>query len=240
MVKSRNLFASLPFAPIIGGMFAGVAAILVGATPYWLFVRAIAAGGLPSVVPALNPPLGDTARLVAMAVAALIAGLAAYAVALVIEAAMRRSKSQVKARGAAISAATIDETSAAQNPMRRPPLFADSELGAPLMSDEAFEHARDELILDAPVAEGDALLADTDGVAELISELALVEAIADVRSVEAIEPNEPEPTSLRAKKAVPIEMLPVAALMARLEQAIAARPHGMPPLRNLGAFRVAN
>lgn len=242
MAKSRNrLVKSLPFAPIVGAMFAGVAAILVGATPYWLFARAIAASGLPSVFPAANPPVGDTARIVAMGVAAVLGGLAAYAVALVIERAMRRSGPQVKARGAEISpmapVAATAATSAAHNPLRRPPLFADSELGAPLMSDEAIEHAREELILDAPIADDDAIMLDAEPIAEIMSESLPVDTMPDVSPVEMVET---QPLLPQASKPIPTEMLPIAALMARLEHGIAARPHGMPPLRNLGAFRVAS
>ncbi len=240
MVKFRNLLASLPFAPIIGGMFAGVAAILVGATPYWLFVRAVAASGIPSVVPAASPPLGDTARLVAMAVVALGVGSVAYGVALVIERAMRPSARQEKARGVEMTPGTMHDASAAPDSLRRSPLFADRELGAPLMSDAAFEHARDELILDAPLAEVDGISPDTVVFAEPVSEIAHDVATAHVVPLEAIESNEPQQMPGQTTKAAPVEMLPIAALMARLEDAIAARPHGMPPLRNLGAFRVAS
>ena len=237
MPKSRNWLESLPFAPMVSAMFAGVAAILVGATPYWLFVRSIAASGLPSVLPAANPPIGDTARLIAMAVAAVLAGLVAFVLALFAERALRRPAARVKPRGAEISpvAKGVDQNELVdrQNASRRPPLFADRDLGAPLMSDEAFEHARDELILDAPIADAEeqsvALAVDAD-VEPVLAEPAVFEVSPEVMISAA-----PESAHMGA-----VDALPIAALMARLEQGIATRPQGMPPLRNLGAFRAAH
>jgi hypothetical protein len=237
MPKSRNWLESLPFAPMVSAMFAGVAAILVGATPYWLFVRSIAASGLPSVLPAANPPIGDTARLIAMAAAAVLGGLVAYILARFAERAFRRPPVRVTPRGAEISPVTqsVDQDVLFDRPIasRRPPLFADRDLGAPLMSDEAFEHARDELILDAPIADAEEQSVEF-AVETHVEPIPVEPAVIEV-SPEIMKPAAPEPAPMGA-----VDALPIAALMARLEQGIATRPQGMPPLRNLGAFRAAH
>lgn len=72
----------LPFAPVVALMFAGVAAILVLATPVWLLEHAVISLGLPDLLPASAPPLGGKARVLLTALAAGGAGMFAFLVAL--------------------------------------------------------------------------------------------------------------------------------------------------------------
>lgn len=66
----------MPLAPVLSILFGGVAAILVLATPNWMFDRMIMASGLPVLAPFVSPPFGDAARILA-AVSAfwLVAGM---------------------------------------------------------------------------------------------------------------------------------------------------------------------
>lgn len=199
MDELQERLARLPFASVVGTMFAAVAVILVTVTPPLLFEHAVVASGLPLLFSAANPPLGEFARILAILAAATIAGALAFGVASLIE----RTLFATPARTAEADAHDRD----AQSAFPRRPLFADRELGAPLMSDAAFEHARDELVLDSPLIDA--------------------EAIAP-----APEP-EPEPKLPTVPVSAPLEMMPIGALVARLEAGIAARPDGMPPLATL-------
>ncbi len=135
----------LPFAPIVAAVFGLVAAILTFATPLWLFERAVVATGLPGIFPPARPPLGDTARLGAAFIAGLATFAALWAVLTIIS---RITKARIidrgqKARGVRIEAAPIIP--------HRAPIFAEQELGAPFMSQEAIDVARSELVLETPL-----------------------------------------------------------------------------------------
>lgn len=72
----------LPFAPVVALMFAGVAAILVLATPIWLLEHAVITAGLPDVLPAAAPPLGTKARFLLVLLSAGGAAIVAFLAAL--------------------------------------------------------------------------------------------------------------------------------------------------------------
>lgn len=72
----------LPFAPVVALMFAGVAAILVLATPVWLLEHAVISLGLPDLLPAAAPPLGRKARILLIVLGAASSGMLAFLVAL--------------------------------------------------------------------------------------------------------------------------------------------------------------
>lgn len=73
---------SLP--PVLAVLFGAVAAILVVATPEWMFDQMILASGIPLIAPSVSPPFGEVARIIA-AIAAmwLVAGILWPAFALV-------------------------------------------------------------------------------------------------------------------------------------------------------------
>lgn len=240
MAKSRSPFAKLPFAPIVGAMFAAVAGILVGATPYWLLSRTVAASGLAAIVPAFNPPLGDTARIALMIAAAIITGLVAFILALIAERTMAKPKQRAVSRGMTITVSERGVHSGHADGRIRPPLFADAELGAPLMSDEAYERAKDELILDVPLAEADLdlpLWVEDVATEPAPDEQAMKPGPTAVMIELPAEPAVEAPPETAPVPTASVAASPIAALMDRLEQGIARRPHGMPPLRNLGRTR---
>lgn len=161
MSKSLKLINKVPFAPVVAIAFGLATAALTFAIPAWRFAQMIVATGLPTVLSAARPPLGDTARaLVAIAVglsvcAALWIGLS------VLRTLFKQSKyGRVKARGSRIDPVIVGTPSAAVNvPGQRSPIFAERDLGAPFMSDEVLSTQGFEAELDqsplpaAPVAE---------------------------------------------------------------------------------------
>ncbi|MFO1239129.1 MAG: hypothetical protein U1E64_02140 [Sphingomonadaceae bacterium] len=66
----------VPLPPVLAVLFGAVAAILVVATPEWMFDRMVLASGLPALSPSIAPPFGEVARIIA-AIAALwlVAGI---------------------------------------------------------------------------------------------------------------------------------------------------------------------
>jgi hypothetical protein len=146
--------AKLPFAPIVAAMFGLAAAILVMATPIWLLESAVVRLGLPSVLPPTAPPLGGTAR-------ALLTLIAGFGTALGLWLAMALFGRLSARKRATVSAAVVSNepgqvSKAVPFPARngadarRAPIFAEDELGSPLMSAEAIDLRT---VLEAPEAE---------------------------------------------------------------------------------------
>jgi hypothetical protein len=135
MNRQLKRMAKVPFAPVVAAMFGAITSILILMTPGWLFERIIVAGGLPSLISAAQPPLGETAR----SLSAIAGGLGVFALlwfALrLLRAAIKRN-APPKARGSRIDAAMPTPQSTITK-HKRDPIFAERELGAPFMSDEA-------------------------------------------------------------------------------------------------------
>lgn len=139
MVTLARRVNRTPMAPVIGVMFGMAAAILVAAMPSWIFDRVVVQSGLPTILPFAAPPLGLTARLLAIAFAAIVVGGGLWLVIAIIEKLLTAKTGQ--------RALWYDAGySAAEQPVtiegRRRPIFAPAELGAPLMSDEAIAAMR--------------------------------------------------------------------------------------------------
>ncbi len=127
--------ARVPFAPVVAAMFGMIALILIFMTPGWLFERMVQASGLPSLIPAAQPPLGETARKLSAIAGGLGVFSALWAGLALLRAIVKRN-APPKARGSRIDAAApIMESPIAKR--SREPIFAERELGAPFMSDEA-------------------------------------------------------------------------------------------------------
>lgn len=136
----------LPFAPVVGVMFALVAAILVLATPQFLFERVVTGTGLPALVSAATPPLGEKARIItALLAAAAVGGIVWLMLAKLEQAALRRAP---LSHGSRTTAAPVTAGLDRVHAVRPQPILAGSDLGAPFMSDEAMSLAREELLLD--------------------------------------------------------------------------------------------
>ncbi|MDB5716010.1 MAG: hypothetical protein JWO15_3407 [Sphingomonadales bacterium] len=138
MVTLARRAARTPLAPVVAIMFGVVAAILMAAVPDWMFDGAVLKSGLPSLVSFAAPPLGLTARAVAVGLAGLVVGGTLWLVLTQIEAMLKRARN--------VRAPWHDEgyspsTDTVKFEGRRRPIFAPAELGAPLMSDEAIASA---------------------------------------------------------------------------------------------------
>lgn len=162
MQKRLKGVPDLPFPPIVAGLYGIVSGFLVYSTPQWLFEHAVDMSGIAQFIPAATPPLGEKARL-------LCAGASVFAVALALWPALAMAQSivrkmrkkpevHVRARGivipdsmdnSVVSHLTVPHEVGLPGGARAP-IFADNELGAPLMSDEALV-AGEELVLDAPL-----------------------------------------------------------------------------------------
>lgn len=157
----------LPFAPIVAGLFALAAAVLVMATPAWLLEAAVGRLGIDSVLAAAAPPLGAKARAMLAIVAALGTGavlwLGLAPMTRLLESKRKSAKFSKKAEAPIAEARVLDAAPEASVSSRRRPIFADRELGAPFMSEEALMDApllqpqhdtgldADELVLDHPI-----------------------------------------------------------------------------------------
>lgn len=191
-----RLLDTVPFAPVAAILFGLAAGILVLATPGWLFERAVFASGLPGMVAAAAPPLGDKARIMATIIA--VSGTAAtlWLVLGLLGALIKPSVPQ--SRGHRIEP-VYDEPEGEPQPITpvRRPLFADADLGAPFMSDEAIAHARDELVLDT---------------------------LAPDEALETPEPPEAAPAADAGPDLSPAaKQPPISGLLDRLEQALEQR-----------------
>jgi hypothetical protein len=157
MAKRLKGVPNLPFAPIVAALFGLVSAILVFATPAWLLERVVASLGISSVLSAAQPPLGDTARLLFALVTGLITGLVLWAVMRPVEKKIhagrvgKRASKATAPLDAAVDAPEGRSVADRLGRSGRAPIFADYDLGAPLMSDEALASGG-ELLLDQPFA----------------------------------------------------------------------------------------
>jgi hypothetical protein len=220
MYRNKNLFDKLPFAPIAGAFFGLATAILVMATPAWLFARAVVGSGLPSILSAAQPPLGVTARLLAAIVLGVLVAAIMGAIIHFAERFSKRARPEKPPKAPKARGERIEPIIAA--PARRKPIFAEAELGAPFMSDEAMEVAKNELILDIPMTE-EALEQKSQPILDAPS----VDQIDDAKPADA--PSlAPAFVSLvqeapPARLARPTEFDSISGLMGRLENALALR-----------------
>jgi hypothetical protein len=138
MVTLARRVNRTPLAPVVGVMFGAVAAILVAAMPTWMFDKAVVESGLPSILSFAAPPLGLTARVLAMGLGFIGVGGGLWLVLGLIEKALKPAN-KVPASWHDDDYLQADEPSKVEG--RRRPIFAPAELGAPLMSDEAIATA---------------------------------------------------------------------------------------------------
>jgi len=181
MVTLARRVARTPFAPVVAAMFAVVAAILATAVPTWMFERAVVDSGLPTWISVAGPPLGLKARVLAVALAFLAAGGITWILATPVSRWLerdRRRRTPWRDEGY-----TSGEVRVSGLEGRRRPIFAPTELGAPLMSDEAItmpapnlppelEAPLDAAEFDtAPTAPGDAAQEESATIHDLIRRL---------------------------------------------------------------------
>jgi hypothetical protein len=208
--KSLN---RLPLAPVVAAMFAAVAAVLVIAMPHWLFEYYVQRVGLPGLLPAATPPLGNTARIGAAVAAFGATGAALWAL-----------LATVERRWSEASDSLSDYPSVTAGPPE--PLRAEAELGAPLMSEEAITQAREELLLDAPMVEEEA---------QPVVDAEVIEP-EPISGPEIIEVMPPAPPAAAISR-LPVAPESLAGLVRRLDAALLDKPVGWKPKQARAAAR---
>lgn len=211
----RSLARSLekvPFVPVTAVLFGMVAGILMLATPVWLFERNVVASGLPNIVAAAAPPLGDKAQIMAAIVAALGTACLFWLVPTMLGRLVKANRAKREGAGMESDSEHLERPVHPDAQGRRP-LFAESDLGAPFMSDEAIAHARDQLVSDASIAEDPEPL-------EQFSDEAALDLVEQFE-----EPPLQSPSETLTLAAVAGDQTSIAGLLDRLESALERREH---------------
>jgi hypothetical protein len=227
--------SQLPFAPVVGAMFALAAIALVFAAPTWLLERGAAQSGIAGVLPLASPLLAR----------ALLALLAAFGMGAAIWAAMiplgRRLDTPASPAFEARPFAAAADEAVLEVPLRRrsliaappAPILATEELGSPLMSDEA--------LAEAPVVRDEAPADVIETVAEVRTEVEPVESVAEASpAVEDVLVLDAPMIAEAAPDPMPLPMEPV---LAPVPNAVAAPQSSIPvppPEADAGADTIAD
>jgi hypothetical protein len=167
---------------------------LVIAAPMWQLERGVLALGLDDVIPGAEPPLGRKARILLAALAAVGAALAILVPYILLRLVRPRKHARpFQPMPTAKPRAPQSAPDESAGPSRRP-IFADRELGAPLMSDAALNRAS---VFDTPAHEP-AVTAQQAPFAEPASEWSVPAA----QSAEPM-PQPPTPTTQTPDAAAP-------------------------------------
>lgn len=250
---------NLPFAPVAAAIFGLGAAAFVFAIPVYYVERMAEVSGLASVLPAARAPLGNTAQgLIALAMA-FGTFVVMWLILRPVEKLFKRRKAERKERsfrfgrkqpGSMPDADDVPLT-AAETVSARKPIFAQAELGAPLMSDAALVSGG-ELLAGAPAARTS--IFDEAQPLDLTAMMAEPASAPELTPSPAVEPQSvvtaPEPLmapiewltpdqvpsdgSLEREASMPVsaESAPAAAIVPPIEEA-ADEPTEEPSLREL-------
>jgi hypothetical protein len=216
MASNFSIVQRLPLAPVVALMFGTAVAVVVAAMPASIFESGVAASGLGATLEVARPPFGLRARLLAIFAAFAIVALCTwFGVALIERLLAARPAAGPDSCDDALDLSDFAEPLLPPEPRRRP-IFADRELGAPLMSDAALETA-------APLSPEPADLTDVSedrsglpigDVSALRAPLDIVEF--DLPAVDAETPDIPGESSIDA-------------LIRRLEAGLSRRVPSPPP-----------
>ena len=244
MAKRRTIIDRLPLAPVFALMFGTAVAIVIAATPQGVFEGAIASTGLGTLLDVARPPLGLKARLLAVvlgfALVAIVVWLAVTAVQRLIDGPAPRADDDFDDE--LDLGAYVDSLPPVDAPRR--PIFADRELGAPFMSDEALTSvaapplvltpseadAEPEpvLVLEAPepVVETDVIVPEfeapeAEGAVPTVAENSILAAPLDVAEFD-LPPVGDEPETISGETSIDT-------LIRRLEAGFARRAGPPPP-----------
>lgn len=128
-----------------GVLFGLAALVLIVLAPRWELHAAVRSLGLSQIVPALAPPLGMKARVLLALLAAGLVGGMAFTLAAIAEQALRKGRAPHFVPKPSPKLRPKGRDARADAPIfvpERAPIFADRELGAPLMSDAALARSR--------------------------------------------------------------------------------------------------
>ena len=223
MAKRRSFIDRLPLAPVFALMFGTAVAIVVAAMPQWRFEQMIGASGLGSLLAVAQPPLGLKARLLAVALGfALVALLIWGAVTLVLRLLESRAATTAEDDTGELDLETYGTMLPPVDAPRRP-IFADKELGAPLMSDAALKS----LVVTPTLAEPD--VADNAPIAPVAeAEDARQPEFADALET-PLQVEEFDLPPVAGESEAPVGESSIDTLIRRLEAGLARRAGPPPP-----------
>jgi hypothetical protein len=206
MSKSVKILLNRHFALIIALMIGALAGMLLLFMPEWRFAGLVHFLGIDQMIPAAQPPFGGQARKLAALAAGIFGVLGSWPLVRIAERALGGKSGRKAKTRRAVTIPTAPKVSAADAhpdaPPRRP-IFAETELGAPLMSEEALA-SDGELVLGA---RDEALVLDDLDFSPLPERVA-----APMPPVpETVQQAAPEPVPPVVASAAPVETVPVAA-----------------------------
>lgn len=218
MRKTMKILNKVPFAPVVAVAFGLVTAALTFAIPAWRFAQMIVATGLPTVLSAAQPPLGDTARaLVAINVGLAVCASLWIGLTFLRKLLKQMPTGQAKARGTRIDPVIMGTSTPKPQPAgKRSPIFAERDLGAPFMSDEVLSAQGYEAIQET-TQQADAAAPD-----ELVLESAWSEEVPPiVKAVPDLAPDNIPSSHIDKADVMPNQNL--SDLIVRLDSAMEAR-----------------
>lgn len=133
VAQPRRQHLSLPVAPAIGAALGLGAALAVALMPTAMIEDYLIASGLPQLMPAAAPPLGNTARLGLMLVAAGMVGLTAWFLLFLVFGARAVYFRGAKPAADSPAVPVLRRADAHPDAPARRPLFASEELGTPFL-----------------------------------------------------------------------------------------------------------
>lgn len=227
MAFDTRRIAQLPLAFWCALFFGLACGILTAAAPQWQLERGVSLLGIDQVVSAAEPPLGYKARLL-LAIIAMVAVAGAILLPYVAFRLIKPRRSPRPFAPTSTAPATVPlkrepALDVVTEPASRRPIFADKELGAPLLSEAALSRAS---VFDAaPVApQVEPLAAATQ-----VHEDPVYVAPEPLMSEPSAPPVEAPKLAVTAPTAPMPSTQPLDAMIARLERGLAQRGAGMTP-----------
>ena len=158
MIKSKKSLLNRHFALVIALMFAAMAAILIFVLPQWRLDRLLNLIGVGQFFPGVSAPYGMKARLALLALSSVATFASTWLMMRFIEPLLGGKRARKATRKPPIGSktrspakpASVRAADAHPDAPPRRPIFAEAELGAPLMS------------VDAASADGELLLGERD------------------------------------------------------------------------------
>jgi hypothetical protein len=225
MAKRRNLIDRLPLAPVFALLFGAAVAIVIASLPQWRFEQAIEWTGLGSILSVARPPLGLKARLLAVMLGFALVAIIVWLAVTAVERALMLRVAQDDNEAFLDLAAFAESLPPLEKPRR--PIFADKELGAPFMSDEALKTVPAPLPVFSPAQAMPAqplvdVVAPSAGrVPQVLMETPALEALLDVAEFD-LPPAPPAFPEAQSESSIDT-------LIRRLEAGLARRAGPCPP-----------
>lgn len=222
MVFDVRRISRLPLAVWCAIFFGLVAGILTVAAPVWQLERAVSLLGLDEIIPAAEPPLGHKARLLfglLASVSVFMGILVPYVVFRLVRPRRVARPFHAKPVGATKRPKADAEVRPSAEAKARRPIFADQELGAPLMSEAALTRAS---VFEPAASEPIAVFPETEPAPSAVHPEA-----ASPATTQPFVPDVPQEPAVLDDR-IPTT-LPLSEMIARLERGLNNRMVPPPP-----------